>query len=262
MGEEYRKLVDERIGIALETGSLKTLPAPETCSGGSASDAKTSEEEEFRKMFHAACRQRKIRRRILQRRIVSLAAAFACVFFLFGSLYIKGFFAPEETQAGRIPDAAGHLENGSVVIGGDGNGNMGTWTGRFAAYEDIPDTYQQEMIWFDAIPEMYTVKEIRIQRTENFQKVTIDIIEKNMGEIKIEEKKCNDENADDITSVLNDFEPKKVANGISVYYKQTEESVKYIFTAEGTTVKITGDKHMEKEIEAMIASVRTDWNRK
>ena len=43
MGEEYRKLVDERIGIALETGSLKTLPAPETCSGGSASDAKTLE---------------------------------------------------------------------------------------------------------------------------------------------------------------------------------------------------------------------------
>ena len=78
----------------------------------------------------------------------------------------------------------------------------------------------------------------------------------------MEEKKCNDENADDITSVLNDFEPKIVANGISVYYKQTEESVKYIFTAEGTTVKITGDKHMEKEIEAMIASVRTDWNRK
>lgn len=263
MEDKYRKLVDERIGRALEAGSTGAVSSPKICSPGCASDAGpsdtgTSEGDEFRKLLDAACRQRETRRRILRRRAVSLAAVFVCIFSLLGGLYFKGFFQPEESQAGRKPDTSVNLENGSVIIGGDGNGNMGTWTGQFSAYEDIPDTYRQEMIWFDDIPEMYDVKEIRIQRTENCQKVKIVFIEKNADEIKIEEEKRNDENADDITSVLNNFEHQKVVNGIAVYYKQTEESVKYIFTVESTAVKITGDKHMDKEIEAMIASVRTD----
>ena len=265
MEDKYRKLVDERIGRALEAGSTGAMSSPKICSPGCASDAGpsdtgTSERDELRKLLDAACRQRETRRRILRRRAVSLAAVFICIFSLLGGLYFKGFFQPEESQAGRSPDKSAAAENGSVVIGGDGNGNMEMWTATYTSFEEIPNAYRQEMVWFGYIPEGYEIESLRIKRTGNLQSISITLKNDTEREIRIEEEKSLEEGRESIASVINYFLYKGTINDMEIYWKQTDNTLKYYFVAGDVGIKITVDENMEKETEAMIASVRIDWN--
>ena len=255
MGEEYRKLVDERIGIALETGSLKTIPVSETCSGGSASDAKTSEDEDLRKLLAAARRQREIRRYILRRRAASAVAIFACIFFIIGSLYTKGFFQPEEIHAGHSPKKSVTVENGSVVIGGDGNGNAETWTATFTTYEDIPDAYQKKLVWFDYIPEGYEINKIEIKETGELLICEMILENTVSGEITIEEIRGIAENS---VMVLKEYSAVSEINQIKVYLKKEKKKEYRVFYIGDMEVKIISDIEIGKKTEAMIASVRTD----
>lgn len=252
MGEEYKKLVDERIGRALETGSTVTALSSKTDAPGHISDAAASEEDGFRKLLDAARRKRGMRRRIL-----SAAAVFVCIFFLFGSLYIEGFFEPEETQAGRIPNTSANLENGSIVIGGDGNGNIGTWKGLFSSFEDVPDQYLQKIIWFDKIPEGYGVKKIKIIKNDRIMICEIFLEGADSGEIKIEETKGTSE---DMVVVLKDYSHVSEINQMDVYMKKEKEKEYRVLYFDDVTVKIKSDAGMSEKIEAMIASIRTDQN--
>ena len=55
-------------------------------------------------------------------------------------------------------------ENGSIVIGGDGNTNTDTWTATFTSYDDLPENYKEEIIWFEDLPEGYEVEKIEIKQ--------------------------------------------------------------------------------------------------
>ncbi|MDD6816884.1 MAG: hypothetical protein PUE84_10625 [Firmicutes bacterium] len=263
MEDKYRKLVDERIGRALEAGSTGATSSPKICSPGCVSDAGpsdtgTSERDELRKLLDAACRQRETRRRILRRRAVSLAAVFVCIFSLLGGLYFKGFFQPEESQADRNKDKPAAAENGSIVIGGNGSGNLEMWTAVFSAYEDIPDVYRQEMVWFDCIPEGYEVRSIEIQNMKTLQKTMITLQSLSSEEIRIEELKYDLEN--DAVAIFNNYEKNEEINGIEVYSRTEKKRRHYAFYFEGTELKIKVPADKRKETEAMIASVRTDSN--
>ncbi|MGN1412896.1 MAG: hypothetical protein ACI4WY_01485 [Anaerovoracaceae bacterium] len=260
MGTEYRKLVDERIRRAFETGSSETALSSKTYAPGYNSDAENSKDDGLRMLMDAACRQRETRRRILRRRAVSVAAVFACVFFLFGSLYMKGFFAPEETQAGRIPDTAVNLENGSVVIGGDGNGNTEMWTATFTEYNDIPNVYQKEMVWFDYIPEGYSLRSVKIKTVSNFLYFEIFFEAEGLPEVRVDESLSSSGENNKVTT-FHHFQTRKKINGMDVYLKEDKETIYYALSYMETEIHIKSDKEMENEIEAMIASIRTGLNK-
>ena len=47
---------------------------------------------------------------------------------------------------------------------------------------------------------------------------------------------------------------------MEIYWKRTDDTLKFYFVAGDVGIKLTVDENMEKETEAMIASVRIDWN--
>lgn len=238
MEKEYRKRIDERIRLALETG------APE--------------DKEDSDMLAAVREQREIHRRRLRRRILSVTAVFACFFFLFGSLYITVFFEQEETQARRTSNETAVSENGTIVVGGDGNGNAEIWTAVFTRYEDIPDTYRQEIIWFDDIPQEYEIRRIQVKKNDDL--LICEIVlqagdSEGSDEIMIEEIKGLGESA---VTVLKNYDPLSEINGIQVYFKKEKDREYRVLFVDGVLVKMKSETGMGEETEAMIASVRID----
>ena len=238
MEKEYRKRIDERIRLALETGS--------------------SEDKEDSNTLAVVRRKREIHRRTLQRRVLSATAVFACFFSLFGSLCITGFFEQEETQAERISDGAAFSENGTIVVGGDGNGNAETWTAMFTRYEDIPDTYRQEIIWFDDIPQEYETRRIQVKKNDDL--LICEIVlqagdSESSNEIMIEEIKGLGESA---VTVLKSYDPLSEINGMQVYFKKEKDREYRVLFVDGVMVKMKSEAGMGEKTEAMIASVRTD----
>ena len=123
------------------------------------------------------CRRNLARRRKIRCAGLAAAAVFLCVFLLSGSLFflsdslppsLQNLLTPDEGIA--TPDCGQDLtcENGSIVIGGDGNGNAGTWTATFASYEELPEKYREQIIWFENMPEGYELENIKIQRNDNY----------------------------------------------------------------------------------------------
>lgn len=227
--EEYRKLVDERIGRAVREGSCFRF---EQGNG-------VKSKEEFDRWLKNAKRNQ-LRKR--WRRMVSVAAVFLCL--ILGSGLLYHLPAGDPTFAGLSHSDHVEEQGGSIVIGGDGNGNVGIWTATFTSYEDIPEQYKDEIVWFEGLPEGYELKEIKMQRELDSLIVRVNYWSKE-GEITVKEVASNEDTARVL--LLNNYQYYGEYAEISVYYKRVNKKTRYSFYIDDMIVVIDGIRDGEEK---------------
>lgn len=260
MEQDYKKLVDEKLEDALSHAVAAELQQERSMFGS---------EEEFCSWLEAQEHQRRQNRRRMVKGGLAAAAVFVCLLFA-----LSGFFPPEsilpeglqsllgieESIASPGPDGEVTEENGSIVIGGDGNGNLDTWTATFASYEDIPEQYQEQIIWFEEMPEGYELVDIEINRNYAGIDFYYNYIQ-GKNEIVVEHLLNTDNKKK--TAILNQYDYESTILDIKVYIKDGKYNTRYIYEDGPGIISIIDYGKIEtQKIEAMIASVKTGWNRK
>lgn len=229
--EEYRKLVDERIGRAVREGSCFRF---EQGNG-------VKSKEEFDRWLKNAKRNQLRKRR---RRMVSVAAVFLCL--ILGSGLLYHLPAGDSTFAGLSHSDHVEEQGGSIVIGGDGNGNSAIWTATFADYEDVPEQYKEEIIWFEGLPEGYELKEIKIRRELNTLTIRFKYC---YGEELIEIKEVTSSEKDYTNDIiqLNEWTLYETYKNVDVYQKEMESSRMYSFFENKTLIMVILNGQNEKK---------------
>lgn len=206
------------------------------------------------------------RRRSLITGTAACAAVFACAFLVWSSGLISDVdgcallpWNDAPTYASSETDSSITEESGSIVIGGDGNGNVGSHIAIYTNYDDIPNTYQREIIWFEHIPEGYTLDTIEIEN--NLDRHTISTSYSKNKSIYMRIKQLNIPADNEIASIINQCDEILQVNAIDVYLKEWDNRTVYAFIVDDTRIDIcTNGDTAQNEIEAMIASIKTGWN--
>jgi len=265
-------LLDQRLRKIYAQGDYFASNAASAAEVGEKAEGKTTEPDgadlaelnssEFWKWMNEG--EQKMKEREIQkhrkkklRRTLAAAAVFACIVIGASGLIALDIFQPEEGVAGPGTNDSVVEENGTIVIGGDGNGNIGTWRGTFKRYEELPEQYKQEFIWFGDFVEGFNVDEIEIvnEDGELFAFFTLRNDKNQVINVKESPRKENNNQA----IVLNQYERKQQINEFIVYSKKTEKSKIYTFVAGEKVVFITMNDDLENEkIETIIASIKTD----
>ena len=259
MKPDYTRLTEERLRDALirETESRSrqsSFASPEAFEAW---------------LMQGHLRAEKKQRRKIRITLTAAAAVILCAVFLAGSdgLLSAAFpenlgslLSPGETIAAPNPHDGSDAEeqNGSIVIGGDHNGNMDTWTASFTSYDDIPDKYKEEIIWFEDMPEGYELEEIEIVRNQDNIEIYITgkISNKNIQTVQV----INDK-GEMLTVIMNQFEINEKIATRNVYIKKSTISTSYVFEITNGVLEIRDECNIpQKEIEAMIASIKTGWS--
>ncbi len=211
--------------------------------------------------------QKRIQRRC--RRIVYILAAAAAVFAFaiylctscFETVLPASILLPwDSTPTYADSDTENNItqENGSIVIGGDGNTNTDTWTATFTSYDDLPEKYKEEIIWFEELPEGYKVSKIDIEKKHDTKAFTIQLTLEGTQALRIKQIQ---KSQSDRVIILNQFDKKLRLNNQDVYFITENNITQYIFNLDKNIIylhDLTGQEI--KTIEAIIASIRTDWN--
>ncbi len=214
-------------------------------------------------------RQCLARRRKIRRIGFAAAAVFLCAILLTGSLLLsdalppslKALLSPEEGVAVPRADSDITYENGSIVIGGDGNGNVGTWTATFASYDDIPEKYREQIVWFEDMPEGYVLEEINISEAPNNVNFVTQYDCENDIVLVIKQTVHIKHEFD--AAVLNKYDERINVDGYSLYKKKIDNVTMYSYVDEKNYMCIMDfSKVTQNKIEAMIASAKTGWNMK
>ena len=173
----YETPLDPLSDAEFDDALSKTLSAAVS----SRQKASFSSTEDFADWLRQGEQKRKQRR--CRRIVYSLAAAaavFAFAIYLctscFETVLPASILLPwDSTPTYADSDTENNIteENGSIVIGGDGNTNTDTWTATFTSYDDLPEKYKEEIIWFEELPEGYEVSEISI--SDELNKITFSI---------------------------------------------------------------------------------------
>lgn len=212
-------------------------------------------------------KQRRRRQRRIGYGLAAAAAVFVCAFFLCSSHFHAALpasilppWAPEASYAGSSSNPSITEENGSIVIGGDGNGNVGEWTATFTCYEDIPEKYQKEIIWFEELPEGYEVSKIKIQKTLQNTNIETNLTLDShtvLDIIQIYQSISVDANL-----IVNQYDEILILNDLDVYKKSSSESNMYTIVVDNYSVSIIDYEHKDtKKIEALLTSIKTGWNK-
>ena len=209
-------------------------------------------------------RQCLARRRKIRRIGFVAAAVFLCAVLLTGSLlltdalppYLQALLSPGEGVAEPNFNSNAESGNGNVVIGGDGNGNTGTWTATFASYDDIPEKYREQIIWFEEMPEGYELVEIEI--TQNLNDIIINQSFKS-SEHLLRVKQI--QNKGGKITIVEQADAEIVVSDRAVYRSTIDNAVTYTFL-EGNQIVFLLDQAVlnQEKIEAMIASIKTGWS--
>ena len=213
-----------------------------------------------------AQRQNITRHRKIRRAGLAAAAVFLCVVLLTGSLLLsdalppslKALLSPEEGVA--VPGFNSNVEsgNGNVVIGGDGNGNTGTWTATFTSYDEIPEKYREQIIWFEDMPEGYELETVTlVDNLNTFNFASNFKCDENYLLLK-QTKQTNDGSR---TAILNKyFEPIRIAEK-TVYRGMIDGTWNYIYFEDMWNINLIAKSDLStKKIEAMLASVKIGWS--
>lgn len=258
MEQDYKKLVDEKLEDALSHAVAAELQQERSMFGS---------EEELCSWLEAQERLRRNNRRRLVKGGLAAAAVFVCLLLALGSFFPPESVLPEglqfllgieESIASPDPDGDVTEENGSIVIGGDGNGNLDTWTATFASYEDIPEQYQDQIIWFEEMPEGYELEKIEI--IQNYNNCAIYLYYMHENNTLIAEQLLNSDKAETL-NILNQYDEVINLLNMQVYVKKGTHNIRYSFGMNGDLVSVIDFYKIEfKKIEALIASVKTDWN--
>lgn len=231
-----------------------------------------SSREDFESWLRQGAVQQK-RRRTRRFLTGSLAAAavFACAVFLYNVLFTSAAvlpanavlpWNPDSTYADTdsLTDPSITEESGSIVIGGDGNSNTDTWTATFTSYDDIPEKYKDEIIWFEELPEGYETDSISLKRDKNVLIIEIYFNKYTEKVLKVQ-KIINLKDKNGI-SIINQYDEILTCNGNTVYLKINAKNNLYMYAAESSKLLIYDYKKLEKEkIEVLITSIRTGLNR-
>lgn len=213
-------------------------------------------------------RQELVRRRKIRRIGLGAVAVFVCVCLLSGSFMLltdilppslHALLGPGEGVAVPDPNQDITYENGSIVIGGDGNGNVGTWTATFASYEDIPEKYREQIVWFEDMPEGYELEQVAIKSGINYESYIISYYNEMGGSLRV--KKIIEENPSESVTVLSNFDEEFYLNRTFVYKKFADSSVIYAYLQDKAIIYILDSGFIEQtKIEAMIASTKIGLN--
>ena len=176
----YETPLDPLSDAEFDDALSKTLSAAVS----SRQKASFSSTEDFADWLRQGEQKRKQRR--CRRIVYSLAAAaavFAFAIYLctscFETVLPASILLPwDSTPTYADSDTENNIteENGSIVIGGDGNENMGEWKATFTSYEDIPEKYREELEWIKTLPDEYQIKRIDMVRELNRTEINILIM--------------------------------------------------------------------------------------
>lgn len=212
-----------------------------------------------------AQRQCLARRRKIRRIGLAAAAVLLCAVLLSGSLLLsdalppslEALLSPWEGMAVPGSDSDITYENGSIVIGGDGNGNVGTWTATFASYDDIPEKYREQIVWFEEMPEGYELESVEIINTTNKSKLIASFVSLK-GRLVIKQSKYEENSV----AVLSDISEEAFIANKTVYIEKIDRATTYTFFEGTQIVYIIDQVNLPKEkIEALLASTKTGWNK-
>ena len=261
----YETPLDPLSDAEFDDALSKTLSAAVS----SRQKASFSSTEDFADWLRQGEQKRKQRR---CRRIVYILAAAAAVFAFaiylctsrFETVLPASILLPwDSTPTYADSDTENNIteENGSIVIGGDGNTNTDTWTATFTSYDDLPEKYKEEIIWFEDLPEGYEVDIIKIERI--FQDHSFETIyktqENKVLRIKQVQKKY-DENA---VFIIKQYDDVMNISSYDVYLRYETSATLYNFIVNKNSMSIYHEATFDKkDIEAMIASIKIGWNMK
>ena len=257
----YETPLDPLSDAEFDDALSKTLSAAVS----SRQKASFSSTEDFADWLRQGEQKRKQRR---CRRIVYILAAAAAVFAFaiylctscFETVLPASILLPWDstpTYAGSDTENNITEENGSIVIGGDGNGNMGAWTATFTSYEDIPEKYREEMIWFEDLPEGHEVSKITIEEYANGTTYQFFFMHENKIELMIKQILGSD-NLNNV-SIINQFDSSIFFCNENVYVKKNDISTLYVFAKKNSIIHLFDFNQLEmQKIEAIIASIKTD----
>lgn len=211
-----------------------------------------------------AQRQCLARRRKIRRIGLAAAAVLLCAVLLSGSLLLsdalppslEALLSPWEGMA--VPGFNSNVEpgNGNVVIGGDGNGNTGSWTATFASYDDVPEKYREQIVWFEEMPVGYELVEIHI--TQNLNDITIVQKFRYNEQVLIVKQMQYDGNK---LGIIERTDEKITLEDKTVYLREIDDAITYVFLEADKIVFLLDQANLKKEkIEAMLASIKTDWS--
>ena len=261
----YETPLDPLSDAEFDDALSKTLSAAVS----SRQKASFSSTEDFADWLRQGEQKRKQRR---CRRIVYILAAAAAVFAFaiylctscFETVLPASILLPwDSTPTYADSDTENNIteENGSIVIGGDGNTNTDTWTATFTSYDDLPEKYKEEIIWFEDLPEGYEVSKVIIKEKTNrtLFHTTISDGTKEVLRIKQTKQTSRIGNVD----IINQYDSSFSVNSHTVYIKKNKKNTLYLFQENDSIIHIFDLNSTEQnKIEAIIASIKTDWNNK
>ena len=204
---------------------------------------------------NSACR-RKIRRAVL-----AAAAVFACAVLLSGSVLLLSDFLREPEEGLAAPDAGSDIiaEGGNIIIGGDGNGNSGTWAATFASYDDIPEKYRSQVIWFENLPEGYELETVSITRGQQRIEFTSAYSWKKKNVFIVKQVRYYD--GTENINIMNGYDDIIEMDGTDIYRKYADGTDTYTFILNDSIVSLLDTESVNtKQIEATIASIKIGWN--
>ena len=215
-----------------------------------------------------AQRQNLNRRRKIRRAGLAAAAVFLCAILLTGSLLLsdalppslKALLSPEEGVA--VPGFNSNVEsgNGNVVIGGDGNGNTGTWSATFASYDEIPEKYREQIIWFEEMPEGYELETINVKQNNTNVSFILKYQGENNSVIVIKQMESETDIPD--VKILCEFDVEMKIGDYKVYKKTADNVETFSYVVDDSFISlICFNCGNQNKTEAMIASVKTGLNK-
>lgn len=257
----YETPLDPLSDAEFDDALSKTLSAAVS----SRQKASFSSTEDFADWLRQGEQKRKQRR--CRRIVYSLAAAaavFAFAIYLctscFETVLPASILLPwDSTPTYADSDTENNIteENGSIVIGGDGNTNTDTWTATFTSYDDLPEKYKEEIIWFEDLPEGYEVEKIEMHQRLNDLITIISINTQDKFVMRI--KEINADSTKETLAILNQYDELINVDTLNIYVKEEKDSILYMFLIGSTAIHIYDmEKSVPQKIEAMIASIKTD----
>ena len=259
----YETPLDPLSDAEFDDALSKTLSAAVS----SRQKASFSSTEDFADWLRQGEQKRKQRR---CRRIVYILAAAAAVFAFaiylctscFETVLPASILLPwDSTPTYADSDTENNIteENGSIVIGGDGNTNTDTWTATFTSYDDLPEKYKEEIIWFEELPEGYEVSRIKVEQRFDTTIFSTTFLKKETVILRIKQTIDNGNPKD--TTIINHYDKIISLGEKDIFVKKESSGILYAFINSISVIMLHDmDEIGEKEIEAMIASIKTGWN--
>ena len=206
------------------------------------------------------------RRRSLITGTAACAAVFACAFLVWSSGLISDVdgrallpWNDVPTYASSETDSSITEESGSIVIGGDGNGNVGEFLTTYTSYADLPEEYQAEIVWFEEIPEGYELEGIEIEN--EFDRYAISTIFRNENNSTLRIKQLSSLSENEIASIISNYNEVLHVAKFDIYVGTNNSNTTYALITEKNGIYIMDNSHIaQNKIEAMIASIKTGWS--